>query len=54
MILRIIKIVLFFTFFVTFNAQAEKIVIVDINSLRSNSYIGKYIKLKIKEKKNNL
>ena len=54
MILRIIKVVLFFTFFITFNAQAEKIVIVDINSLISNSSAGQSIKLKIKEEKENL
>ena len=54
MILKIIKVVLFFTFFITFNAQAEKIVIVDINSLISNSSAGQSIKLKLKEEKENL
>lgn len=54
MIFKIIKVILFFTFFITSNAQAEKIVIVDINSLISNSSAGQSVKLKLKEEKENL
>ena len=54
MIFKILKVFIFLTFFLNFNAHAEKIVIVDINTLISNSSAGKSVKLKLNEEKENL
>ena len=51
MMVNILKVVLILFFFTTFSAKAEKIVIVDINALITNSKAGQSIKIKLKEEK---